>query len=192
MRMILLVLLSLNLAMFAQDAKIEEVGKSPIEAKFASGGRIRMDLCSSGVELVGSDQPRLRVSYQPERDDIKVQIQTSGDRASLRITNCPSNNFRVTVEIPKASSLYVRMFAGQLNVREIAGDKDIVLHFGQLSMDIGKPEDYARVDASVNSGQLVASAFDISKGGLFRSFDHSGPGKYRVYAHVGAGQLDLR
>lgn len=192
MRTILLVLLSLNLAMYAQDAKIEEVGKTPVEAKFPPGGRIRMDLCSSGVELVGSDQPRLRVSYHPERDDVKVQIQTSGDRASLRISDCPSNNFRATVEIPRASSLYIRMFAGQLDVRDITGDKDVVLHFGQLNMDLGKPEDYARVDASVNSGQLNASAFAVSKGGLFRSFDQSGPGKYRVYAHVGAGQLDLR
>ncbi len=134
----------------------------------------------------------MRVSYHPERDDVKVRIQISGDRADLQITNCPRNNFRATIEVPKSSALYVRMFAGELNVRDITGDKDVVLHFGQLTMDVGKPEDYARVDASVNSGQLNASAFNISKGGLFRSFDQSGPGRYRVYAHVGAGQLDLR
>lgn len=192
MRTILFVLLSLNTAMIAQNARIEEVGKSPVEAKFASGGRVRMDLCSSGIELVGTDQPRLRVSYHPERDDVKVRIQISGDRADLQITDCPRNNFRATIEVPKSSALYVRMFAGELNVRDITGDKDVVLHFGQLTMDVGKPEDYARVDASVNSGQLNASAFNISKGGLFRSFDQSGPGRYRVYAHVGAGQLDLR
>ncbi len=84
------------------------------------------------------------------------------------------------------------MFAGELTVRDITGDKDVVLHFGQLTMDIGKPEDYARVGASVNSGELGVSPFNVSKGGLFRSFDQSGPGKYRVYAHVGAGQLELR
>ncbi len=55
MRTILFVLLSLNTAMIAQNARIEEVGKSPVEAKFASGGRVRMDLCSSGIELVGTD-----------------------------------------------------------------------------------------------------------------------------------------
>ena len=32
-----------------QDATIEEVGKSPVQAKFAPGGRIRMDLCSGGI-----------------------------------------------------------------------------------------------------------------------------------------------
>ncbi len=192
MRAIVFVLLSLSTAMTAQSINVEEVGKNPVEAKFASGGRVRMDLCSSGIELIGTDQPRLRVSYHPERADVKVRIQASGDRADLQITNCPRNNFRATIEVPKSSDLYVRMFAGQLSVREITGDKDVVLHFGQLNMDIGKPEDYARVDASVNSGQLDVSPFGVSKGGLFRSFDQSGPGKYRVYAHVGAGQLELR
>jgi hypothetical protein len=192
MRAIPLVLLSLSTAMIAQNAKVEEVGKNPVEAKFASGGRVRMDLCSSGIEVIGTDQPRLRVSYHPGRGDVKVRIQVSGERADLQITNCPRNNFRATIEVPKSSALYVRMFAGELTVRDITGDKDVVLHFGQLTMDIGEPDDYARVNASVNSGELDASPFSVSKGGLFRSFDQSGPGKYRIYAHVGAGQLDLR
>lgn len=192
MKTALFVLLSLSTAVFAQSARIEEVGKSPVEAKFVSGGRVRMDLCSSGIDLVGSDGPTLRVSYHPDGNDVRVRIQVSGDRAELRVTDCPHNNFRVRIEIPKSSALYVRMFAGELNVRDITGDKDVVLHFGQLTMDMGNRDEYARVDASVNSGELDASAFSVSKGGLFRSFDQSGPGKYRVYAHVGAGQLDLR
>jgi len=197
MKAIVFVLLSLSTAslsitMTAQNIKVEEVGKSPLEVKFASGGQVRMDLCSSGVELIGTDQPRLRVSYHPERDDVKVQIQVAGDQAELQITNCPRNNFRATIEVPKFSALYVRMFAGELKVRDIVGDKNVILHFGQLTMDIGKAEDYAHVNASVNSGQLDIPSFGVSKGGLFRSLDQSGPGKYRVYANVGAGQLDLR
>lgn len=193
MRTTLLVLFCLTgTILFGQDSKIEELGKSPVEAKFVSGGRIRMDLCSSGIEVVGRDEAKLRVSYHPERDDVKVRIRISGDRADLKVTGCPNNNFRATIEVPKSSALYIRMFAGELNVRDVTGDKDVVLHFGQLTMDVGKPEAVARMDASVNSGQLDASAFNISKGGLFRSFNQSGPGKYRVYAHVGAGQLELR
>jgi hypothetical protein len=192
MRTLAIVLLGLCSAAIAQEARIEEVGKSPVEAKFAAGGRIRMDLCSSGIELVGKEDPGLRVSYDPARGDVKVRIRLSGDRADLKVTDCPRNNFRLKIEVPKSSALYVRMFAGELTVRDITGDKDIALHFGQLTMDMGKADAYARVDASVNSGELNAAAFSVSKGGLFRSFDRSGPGKYRLYAHVGAGQLDLR
>jgi hypothetical protein len=177
---------------YAQDAKVDERGKSPVEAKFVAGGRIRMRLCSSGVEVVGTDHSAVRVSYHPEREDVRVRLEISGDRADLRLTGCPHNNFQVRVEIPKSSDLYARMMAGQLDVRDVTGDKDAEISFGQLNIDVGKSEEYARVDASVNSGQIDALAFGVNKGGLFRSFDQKGPGKYRLHAHVGAGQVDLR
>lgn len=176
----------------AQDARVDETGKTPIEAKFVAGGQVRMGLCPGDIEIIGTDDSMLRVLYQPARDDVRVRLEVVGDRAALRIGGCPHNNFRVRVELPKSSGLYVRMLAGQLGVREIIGDKDVELSFGQMSVDVGKPEDYRHVDASVNSGEIDASAFDVDKGGLFRSFDKSGPGKYRLHAHVGAGELDLR
>jgi len=192
MRSLLTLLLLSAVLVSAQDAKVDELGKSPVETKFVSGGRIRMDLCSSGIEIVGTDDSAVRVSYHPERDNVRVRLQISGDHADLRLTGCPHNNFQARIEIPKSSALYVRMMAGQLDVRDVTGDKDVELSFGQLNVDVGKTEQYARVDASVNSGQLEASAFAVSKGGLFRSFDQKGPGRYRVHAHVGAGQLELR
>lgn len=193
MRSILIALLCFGAVTFAQDANIEEVNKSPLEAKFAPGGRIRMDLCPGGIELIGKDDSRVRVSYDPRPGhDVKVRLQASGGQADIRVTGCPNNNFKMTIEVPKSSDLYVRMMAGQLDVFDIKGDKDVVLHFGQLTMDIGKPDDIFRVEASVNSGDLEVSPFDVNKGGLFRSFEKSGPGKYRVRAHVGAGQLELR
>lgn len=178
-----------------QDTRIEEIGKNPVEAKFAPGGRVRVYLCSSAVELLGTDDPILRVSYVSRHgndDDVRIRIRVSGDEAALRVTGCPHNNFQMTMEVPKSSSLYVRMFAGELKIEDVTGDKDVELHFGELTMDVGDPSGYARVEASVNSGDLEAPPFDISKSGLFRSFARHGPGKYRLYAHVGAGELDLR
>ena len=192
MRTLLVVLMLSSIWCIAQDVKVDEVGKTPVQTKFVSGGRVRMELCPSGIEIIGTDQRALRVSYYPERGDARVRIQISGDTADLRLTHCPHNNFRARIEIPKSSALYVRMFAGQLDVNDVIGDKDVELTFGQLNLDIGKSDDYGRVDASVNSGQINAVAFHVEKGGLFRSFDQHGPGKYRLHAHVGAGQVDLR
>jgi hypothetical protein len=193
MRAILLVLLSFSTsALISQNKKIEETRKSPVVTKVAPGGRIRMELCSSGIELVGHEEDTLRVSYDPERGNVKVRIQVAGDQAELTVRDCPRNNFTLRVEVPKSTALYIRMFAGELNLRDVVGDKDVELHFGQLSMDVGKSEDYRRVSASVNSGELDAPAFNVSKGGLFRSFAQTGSGKYLLHAHVGAGELDLR
>jgi len=173
------------------EANIDETGRSPVEAKFTSGGKVRMDLCPSGIELTGTDDNVVRVSY--DRDaEVRVRLEIVGNQADLKVRGCPHNNFRLRIEVPKSSALYVRMFAGELQVRNVTGDKNVELNFGQLTMEIGKPEDYAHVEASVSSGDLEARAFDVSKGGLFRSFDHSGPGKYRLHAHVGAGELDLQ
>ena len=192
MRTLFILLLLSTAVVLAQDANVDERGKSPVQAKFISGGRIHMSLCPSGIEIVGTENSAVRVSYHPERDTVHVRLQISGDRADLRMAGCPHNNFQARIEIPKSSDLYVRMFAGQLDVRDVSGNKDIELSFGQLNVDVGKTEQYARVDASVNSGEINASAFDVDKGGLFRSFSQSGPGKYRVHTHVGAGEVDLR
>lgn len=151
-----------------------------------------MDFCPGGIDLIGTDEPVVRVSYHPPGGEIRVRIEVSGNRADVRLSECPSNNFRARIELPKSSGLHVRMFAGQLIVDDITGDKDMELTFGQMIIDAGKAEDYARVTASVNSGSIDADAFDIHKGGLFRSFDRSGPGNLRLHAHIGAGQIEIR
>lgn len=191
MKILFALMLVASALVWAQDVKVDENG-SPVEAKFAGGGRVRLDLCPSGAEVTGTDDPIIRVSYHPERNDVRVRINASGDRADVRVTGCPHGNFKIKVEIPKSTGLYARMMAGQLDVRDVTGDKDVEISFGQLNLDIGKSDQYGRVDASVYSGQVNAAAFNVSKGGLFRSFDQHGPGKYRLHAHVGAGQVDLR
>ena len=193
MRIILLALLFLSATVvLGQDVKVDRTGESPVEAKFAPGGRIRIDTCPGGIDLIGTDDPVVRVSYHPQGGDVRVRMDVNGSRADLRLSGCPSNNFRARIELPKSSALYVRMFAGQLNVEEITGDKDMELTFGHMNIDAGKAENYARVTASVNSGAIDADAFDVHKGGLFRSFDHSGMGNLRLRAHIGAGQIEIR
>jgi hypothetical protein len=195
MRRVLIVLLILSSAfLIAQDANLEKVGESPVSAKFVSGGEIRMEVCPSQVDLTGSEENELRVDYDGgyRDEDVKVRLRITGSHADLKVTGCPSNNFHITVQMPKSSNLYFRMFAGQLNLSGITGDKDVEMHAGQLTLDVGKPEDYFRAEASVLTGDLQASAFNVSKSGLFRSFEQGGPGKYRLHVHVGAGQITLR
>jgi hypothetical protein len=173
-----------------QDVQIDRTGDSPVEARFAQASRIRMEICPGGVEIVGTNAPVLRVT--PQHGEARVRLDVVNDHAEVQITRCPHNNFRARIEVPKSLALHIRMFAGQLDVKEITGDKNIELSFGQLNIDAGKSEDYASVDASVNSGGIDADPFNVHKGGLFRSFEQSGPGKYRLHAHVGAGQIELR
>ena len=194
----LLLFVCISILSRAQNVNLEKTGDTPVGAKFTSGGQIRMDICPSQLDVSGSDENQVRISYylddrDDDRDsDVKVGLRISGDHADVKVTRCPQNNFHVKLEVPRSSNLYVRMFAGQFNLLGITGDKDIELHAGQLTIDVGKPEDYFRVDASLLTGDLQASAFNVSKSGLFRSFEQGGPGKYRLHVHVGAGQITLR
>ena len=71
------------------------------------------------------------------------------------------------------------------------GNKDVELHAGDLSIDVGRAEDYNHVDASLWAGDLHAAPFNVVKGGLFRSFDWNGKGPYRLHAKMKAGDLRL-
>ena len=184
----------LSLAKATRTVDIAEVGKQPVETSFPFGGSLRMDLCSSGVEIRGVEENVVRLSYRSEKDtsEVKVRLKTSGSEGTLEVDRCPHDNFRITVEVPRLADLHVRMLAGQLDVKGITGNKDLELNFGELGVDVGKTEDYAHVDASVVTGEGDGAPFDVSKGGLFRSFERKGAGKYRLHAHVGAGQVSFK
>jgi len=78
-----------------------------------------------------------------------------------------------------------------LRIGEISGNKDLSLRAGNLDVKINDPADYARVEASVNAGDLHTPAFGGSTGGLFRSFKWTGKGKYILRAHLMAGEVNL-
>jgi hypothetical protein len=98
----------------------------------------------------------------------------------------------IEVHVPRKSELYARIPFGDVTIENINGSKDVELHAGDLTIVVGNPDDYSRVEASVNAGDIDGSPFGESHSGLFRSFTKSGRGKYTLYAHVGAGDLKLK
>jgi len=113
-----------------------------------------------------------------------------GSEATI-VLDGPSNNFRVTIEVPARSDLSITLSAGELSVEDIVGNKDIRLNAGELRIDVGPPDDYGRVEASVWAGELRATSFRKVTGGLFRSFDWRGDGEYSLRAKLKAGELNL-
>src|SRR6185369_10648844 len=102
-----------------------------------------------------------------------------------------NNNLKFMIQVPSQSDLYVRLSAGDLTIEDIRGNKDVELRAGDLHIDVGQAADYKKVDASLWAGDIKASAFQIFKGGLFRSFEWAGSGPYRLHAHLLAGDLHL-
>jgi hypothetical protein len=166
-----------------------------VQQKFGSGGTIRMHLRAGGYTVIPADSDSIVVTYRTNSDQlsrVKVEIRPTASSADIYIHDTPHSNFTATIEVPRRSNLWARLTAGELSVEDVEGDKDLEIWAGQLDVKIPHPDQYGHRDASVIAGSVEASAFKISKGGLFRSFQEQGSGKYRLHAHVTTGEIDLR
>jgi hypothetical protein len=175
---------------YAQNA-----GEGAATQKFISGGRIRLHLEAGGYTVTPTDGESIMVSCRAntwELKRVKVQIKRAGASADVYVSDTPNSNFRATIEVPRRSNLWVRLSAGEMVVEDVEGDKDVQVFAGRIRIDIPHPEQYGHREASVTTGSLKSSAFEVSKGGLFRSFEQRGPGKYSLHAHVITGEIDLR
>jgi hypothetical protein len=165
-----------------------------LERAFAPGGDIHMDLSAGDYRISGTKENRIHVQWKV-RDAgdlarVRVQADVKGSEATVA-TDGVRNGFEVEIQVPTRSGLRIRLSAGDLTVDGIEGNKDIELHAGDLTVDVGRAEDYRRVDAALWAGDLEAPPFNVSKSGLFRSFDWKGSGAYTLHAHLKAGDLRL-
>lgn len=172
-----------------------DLGKQPFEADFAPGGELRLHLRSGEFHIAGGEENKIVIRVTGENagraNEVKVSLRRSNNAADLHISGGPRNGLKIDITVPKNISLFARMFAGELSVRGITGNKNVEVSAGDVTIAVGNPGDYAHVEASVTSGGLDADPFGINKGGLFRSFHKDGSGSYRLHAHLGAGQLTL-
>jgi hypothetical protein len=195
---LLATVLGLSVASGTAQTKLDvkDIENHPFTADFNSGGKLRMYLRSGDFHIVGGSDNKITVRITGRNayraSDMRVQLEGSNNSADLTVSGGPKNDLEVTIEMPRKTGLYVRMSAGNLELRHVTGDKDAELHAGELVIEVGDASDYSRVDASVYSGDLEASPFGESHAGLFRSFHKEGNGRYRLHAHVGAGDLTLQ
>ena len=179
-------------SLLAQD----QAPEAAVHQNFASGGTIHLHLQAGGYTITPSDSEIIVVTCQARTDrqlkSVKVSIKPAGIRADVYVLNTPNSNFTATIQVPRRSDLWVRLTAGELDVGSVEGSKDLALNAGSLKVDIPRPQEYGEREASVTTGSIESSAFDVSKGGLFRSFSQHGPGKYRLHARVIAGEIILR
>jgi HAMP domain-containing protein len=166
-----------------------------LERPFSANGRVKMDLVAGDYHITGSPDRRVRIEWSARDADAFRRVDARADVREKELTittNGPSNrSLKFNIQLPNLSDLYVRLSAGDLTIEDIRGNKDVELRAGDLRIDVGRAEDYNKVDASLWAGDLKATAFQVIKEGLFRSFDWSGNGPYRLHAHLMAGDLYL-
>jgi hypothetical protein len=181
---------------FAQNrVDVEDLAHHPIEVDFPSGGQLELHIRSAEIHILGSEEDKVvvRAAGREGSDStgIRAHFENFARSGRLRVNGGPDGNVSITVQIPKHSDLAVRIFAGEVEIKGIKGNKNVDLSAGNLTIGVGDPADYFHVDASVTTGNIEAAPFGESRGGMFRSFEKSGNGRYKLVAHVGAGNLTL-
>jgi pimeloyl-ACP methyl ester carboxylesterase len=191
----LLLLALIPVAAAQRKLEIKDLQNHPFAVEFPSGSSLRMRLQSGDFHVSGSDDNRIAIHVQGKNiakaRNLTVQFVRSGQGGDLRVFGGPRKEFRVTIEIPKSTNLYVRMRGGDLKVEGVVGNKDVSLTGGDLAIEVGDPSIYALVDASVRFGDVLGDAFGDPKGWLGGALRKQGAGKYDLRAHVFAGDLIL-
>jgi hypothetical protein len=165
------------------------------ETNLATGTTLRLHLHDGDFRIVGSDSEKISIHVEgknvEQAKNIRIQLKRSGAAVDLKLSHVPKTELQVTIEIPRSTNLYARMRGGDLSVRGVAGDKDLDLTGGDLTIQVGSPEDYSDVDLSVKFGDVSGTQFGDPKGWVGNSVRKEGSGKYKLHAHVTAGDLVL-
>jgi hypothetical protein len=172
---------------------LASAGEGRQERAFAPDQRVWMDLIAGDYTIEAGRDDRIVVRWTDRSENhVQVDVDVRGADASIATRGSGDHNLRVVVELPQRTAMTVRLSAGDLTIRGIGGSKDIHSWAGDVDIEVGRPDDYRSVEASVTAGDLDAAAFDVSKGGLFRSFSWHGPGKDDLVVRLTAGDLRLR
>ena len=176
--------------------EISERGIPHFEAAIPSATRVALHIRSGEIRIVGSEDGKLSVDISGRNkdkiEDLRYRLTSSSESAELHITGGPKNDLTIEVHVPRNLELYARIPAGDVTIENVNASKDVQIHAGDLTIFVGNPAEYSRVEASVMAGDINAAPFGEYHGGLFRSFKKSGSGKHTLYAHVGAGDLTLK
>ena len=179
----------------AANPGLQSTFGQPVDRPFGKGGTIRMRLAAGDYRIGGSPDDKIRVEWRADRagqaDNLKADAEIRGTTAAIS-TGGFKDGVHFRIDVPARSDIEIDLTAGDLEVRGIEGNKRIETWAGDVSVEVGQPNQYRSVEASVRAGDLNARPFNVSKGGLLRSFSWKGSGSYSLAVKLFAGDLTLR
>jgi hypothetical protein len=155
------------------------------------GEAVHLDLSIGNYRVTSSPDNRIRVIPRTKTDQVSSRISVNflGTLATVRVVG-PEDGFEADIQIPAHVGLEIDLVGGSLRLSGVDGSKDIAANTGHIEIVVGNREHYRRVTASVQSGELTASAFDGSARDV-RSFQWTGTGLSDLSVRVDRGRITL-
>lgn len=123
---------------FTSSAETNVSCAQALTAPLRSGDVLTVQSRPSGIEIVGVDQQTVHVTCSGDSQSVentRLRFTAATDGGTLAIEGAHihhgNNNLHIRIEVPWKTNLRIRMFAGEVKVEEIKGDKDIELYAGQ-------------------------------------------------------------
>ena len=177
----------------ALRGEVKGTCEQAVEASVQPGAAMRMRFESGDISIAGVARSQLRVTCELSYPEKAKKVSIQYESGELRISGGPKHEVHFKIEVPRNTNLFIRSPHGDLTISGVAGDKDIEMHSGDATIDVGNPADYKHADASVWAGNLTAAPFAVDKDGLFRRFNRdNAAGKYSLHVHVFTGDVTLR
>jgi hypothetical protein len=144
-----LLTLALLLPALPAAAGKHEVRRS-IEA--APAGLVEIELFDGSVTVAGWDKPAVEVTAILDHAGDEIDFERSGSSLSVEVeSRHPGiSRARLSINVPRGSSLRIEVMSAAVEVREVDGDIDIEAVNGDIRI-AGKP---AKVRANTVTGQL--------------------------------------
>jgi hypothetical protein len=134
---------------------------------------LRLHLHDGSFRVIGGDSDTISIHVDgknvQQAKNIKIRLKRTNGTVDLKLSHVPKNELQVTITIPASTDLYARMRGGDLSVDGVRGNKDIKLTGGDLTIQVGNPEEYSQVDLSVRFGDVSGTQFGDPKGWLGNS-----------------------
>jgi hypothetical protein len=174
---------ALSVYAFAQEHSVQ---------RSFGGDTVDLDLSVGNYRVTASPDDQIRVTPRTKTDQVSTRITVNllGTRASVRVIG-PKDGFDADIQLPGRVSVVVELAGGSLQLSGVEGSKDVAANTASIEIAVGDRKHYRRVTASVQSGELTASAFDGSARGA-RSFQWTGQGAHDLRVRLAKGRITLK
>jgi hypothetical protein len=136
-------------------------GKPHMEFDCPSNIPLHLHVRSGEILIVGTDDHEITDDLAGKNadkiQDVKGRLSFRNNVAILDLPGGPRSELQIIIHVPKNSDLTARIFAGEVNVHDVTGNKDFELHAGQLTISVDKPEQYGHVDVPRFAREIQSS-----------------------------------